>query len=270
MARYDTPTVLVLLDATLADKAGLPRDVSILIPTGAQLFVTTSQNPDGSLAAEVSSKSTDLGDGFTRVTFAVSQPTFRVEYYHDLVRGMPDKTLDFVYKSISGIDQVTMEIQQPLKASNFAVTPATQITRTAPDGFNYFTLQFSNVAANQTISAQAKYTKTDTNPSVQPPAAPPPAPVTTPVPADSSTNLFVLAGIVSLGLAAIAGFFLWQQRSRNIETTTSRRSAKQFQRERRRARGTAETATVFCTQCGSSLGTDDNFCPKCGTKRRAR
>lgn len=266
---YDKPSVLVLLDGTLADKSGLPRDVSVLIPTGAELFVTTSENPDGSLAPEVSSKSIDLGDGYTRVTFTTTQPKFRVEYYHDILRGAPEKTLDYIYKSIGGVDQVTLEIQQPLQASNFAVTPATQTTRTAADGFKYSTLQFSNIAAGQTISAQAKYTKTDPNPSVQPQTAPPPAPATAPVTAtDSSTNLFVLAGLVSLGLAAIVGFFLWQQRSREIETTAPQRTAKQFQRERRRARGNS-SASVFCTQCGHSLGADDNFCPKCGTKRRA-
>lgn len=264
---YDQPSVLVLLDGTLADKAGLPRDVSILIPTGAQLFVTTSANPDGSLAPEVQAKSTDLGDGYTRVTFAVSQPDFRVEYYHNLLRGAPDKTLDFVYKSISGVEQVTMEIQQPLKASNFGVTPTTTDTRTATDGFKYSILRFSNVAANQTLNAQAKYTKADPNPSIQ--APPPPAPVTTPAPAsDSTSTIFVLVGVVILGLAGVVGFFLWQQRAHETETVASRKSAKQFQRERRRARGTEKFASVFCTQCGNALSDDDNFCPKCGAKRR--
>lgn len=267
---YDRPDVLVLLDGTLADQSGLPRDVSILIPTGAELFVTTSANPDGSLAPEVSSKSTDLGDGFTRVTFPVSQPKFRVEYYHNLLRGAPDKTLDFVYKSISGVDQVTLEIQQPLRATNFAVTPATQTSRTASDGFKYFVLQFSNIAANQTIGAQAKYTKADNKPSVQPPTTqPPPVPVAASAPAsDSTSTIFVLVGVVIVGLAGVIGFFLWQQRTREAETIAPRKSAKQFQRERRRTRGTEKSATVFCTQCGNSLSADDNFCPKCGAKRR--
>lgn len=266
---YDQPSILVLLDGTLADQSGLPRDVSILIPTGAELFVTTSANPDGSLAPEVSSKSTDLGDGFTRVTFTVSQPKFRVEYYHNLLRGAPDKTFDFVYKAMSGVDQVTLEIQQPLRATNFAVTPATQTSRTASDGFKYFILQFSNIAANQTISAQAKYTKADNNPSVQPQTSQPPAPVTTSAPvADSTSTIFVLVGVVIVGLAGVIGFFLWQQRARESETSAPRKSAKQFQRERRRARGTEKSASVFCTQCGNPLNADDNFCPKCGAKRR--
>lgn len=265
---YDKPAVLVLLDGTLADKTGLPRNVSILIPSNAELFVTTSENPDGSLAPEVSSQSTNLGDGYTRVTFTTTQPKFRVEYYHDLLRGAPDKTFDFVYKSISGVDQVTLEIQQPLQASNFVITPATQTTRTAPDGFKYFVLQFSNLAAGQTISAQAQYTKTDPHPSVRPQAAPPPAPVATSAPASDATSaIFVLMGVVSVGLAGVIGFFLWQQRSREIETTAPRKSAKHFQRERRRARG-MPSASVFCTQCGNPLSADDNFCPKCGAKRR--
>jgi LPXTG-motif cell wall-anchored protein len=262
---YDTPTVLVLLDGTLADSANLPREISVLIPAGAQLTVTTWANADGSLAAEQPNKTTDLGDGFVRVTFTTSQPNLHVEYYHDLLRGSPDKTMDFAYKSASLVDLLTLEIQQPLKAANFGVTPATLNTRVGTDGFKYFTYSFSNVTAGQTVSAQAKYNKTDPNPSVQAAPAQIPAPVVAPTTGSSNNNLILLAGLVTLGLAGILGFLFWQQRSRDEDTEPAKMPARQFQRNRKRARQTAE---VFCTQCGSPIGVDDNFCPKCGAKRR--
>jgi len=255
---YDKPSVLVLLDGVLADASNLPRPISVLIPADARLYVTTWENPNGSLAPEQPAQQTRQDDGFTRVTFTTAQPRFRVEYYHDAVRGAPDKTIDFAYKSIGALDAATIEIQQPLKASNFAVTPATQTTRTDPDGFKYFVQTFANIAAGQTISAQIKYTKTDPNPSMPAPAAP------LPVAANESNNWFLLIALVALGLAILLGFFLLQQRA-----LATRPAAPTGSRNRKRGKPRAGAASVFCTQCGRALGADENFCPKCGAKRRA-
>jgi hypothetical protein len=269
---YDTPTVLVLLDGVLADKTNLPREVSVLVPSTAKLTVTTWQNADGSLAPEQSNKTVDAGGGYTRVTFTTSQPQYRIEYYDDLLKGAPDKTMDFAYKAAVPADQVTLEIQQPLKATNFVLTPPTSNTRNdVTDGFKYFTYQFANVTAGQLISAQAKYTKADSNPSVQPvPTALPSTTASSTAAPSSNDSLMLLVGLVALGLVAVLGLFLYQQRSRQAERVgETKMSPRQFQRNRRRARGMDDSASVFCTQCGNTLGPDDNFCPKCGAKRRA-
>ena len=260
---FDKPTVLVILDGVLADPSNLPRQISVLIPANAQLTVATWANPDSSFAPEQPAQQTKQDDGYTRVTFTLAQPTFRVEYYHDLLRGAPDKTLDFAFKSIGAIDAVSLEIQQPLKATNFTVTPTTPNTRTDTDGFKYFSYVFSNIAAGQTITAQAKYTKTDPNPSVQ--SAPQPTPALVPIAApttNDSNTLFLLIALVALGVTAILGFFLLQQRARDRRPVANVGSNKR--------RGGASTATVFCTQCGRTLGPEDNFCPKCGAKQRAQ
>ncbi len=274
---YDRPNVLVLLDGTLADKANLPREISVSVPKNAQVFVTTWQNPDGSLAPEQPNKETDTGDGFKRVAFTISQPSFRVEYYDDLLTGTPDRALSFAFKAASQVDQVTLEIQQPLKATNLTVSPPAQTTRNDSDGFKYFTSQFGALAVGQTLAAQAKYTKSDPNPSINAAAAPSAnAPVTTPAATDS-TNLLVLVAIVSLGIAAVLGFMFYQQRATAIAATqTARRmSPKQYRRAKQRAKRSADAtsdasdASAFCTQCGRGMADDDQFCPKCGTPRRA-
>jgi len=271
---YDTPTVLVMLDGTFADKTNLPRSVSVLIPSSANLTVTTWENTDGTMAPEQANQSADAGDGFNRVTFTVTQPNYHVEYYHDLLKGSPDKTMDFTYKSSAPVDQVSLEVQQPLKATNFVLTPTTSTTHTDSGGFKYYSYQFNNVATNQVITTQAKYTKTDLSPSFQPtpalPAASAPAPAPSTVAAPSSNdNLFLLAGLVTLGLIVILGFFIFQQRSRATEQVTApKMSPRQFQQQRRHAKALAG-ATIFCTKCGNPLGADDNFCSKCGAPRRA-
>jgi len=263
---YDQPTVLVLLDGTLADTTNLPREISVLIPSSASLLVTTFENADGSLAPEQPSKSTALGDGFSRVTYSISTPNFHVEYYADLVRGAPDKSMDFVYKAQSPTDKVTLEFQQPLKATNFSVNPPTQTTRNGTDGFKYFVQELAALTAGQTITAQVKYTKTDPNPSVlptQPAITPVPAPI---APASPWNNVFILVAVVLLGLVAVVGFFVLQQRSR--EPAPARAAPRN--RTRRSAERAAQSNQVaaFCTQCGHGMVADDLFCPRCGTKRR--
>ena len=262
---YDQPSVLVILDGKLADTGNLPREISVAIPSSASLLVTTFENTDGSLAAEQPSKSADLGGGFTRVTYTVKTANFHVEYYDNLLRGSPDKTIDFVFKAAAPIDQVTLDFQQPLKATNYSVTPSAQRNRTE-NGFNYFTSDFPNVTAGQTLTAQVKYTKTDPNPSFLPTTAPVsvPPPSATAAPSSIWNNIFIIVGLVVLGLAAVLGFRILQQRSR----PASRGMVSASNPSRRKARRESGGA-VFCTQCGRDLDPEDNFCPKCGAKRRA-
>ena len=262
---HDQPTVLVLIDGTLADTANLPRQVAVLIPSSAKLQVATFANPDGTFAVEQPSQSTDQGDGYTRVTFTTNTAEYHVEYYDDLLRGSPDKTMDFVYQAAAPADKVTLQVQQPLKATNFSTSPPASTTRNGGDGFTYYDLQFPALAAGQTISAQVKYTKTDPNPSV---ITAPPAASTTPAPAATPagpwSNAFYVAALVLLGLVAVVGFFLWQ-RSREPAVAPARSRS----RSRRSVERTSSTTTAaFCTQCGHGLSADDLFCPRCGTKRR--
>lgn len=256
---FDQPTVLVLYDGVLADTSNLPRAISVLIPADAQLFVTTWYNPDGTLAPEQPAQQTKQDDGYTRVTFIVTQPKFRVEYYHDALRGKPDKTFDFAFKSLGAVDALTLEIQEPLRATNFAVTPAPSSSRTDQDGFKYWVQNYTNLAAGQVITAQVKYTKTDPHPSVIVPAIASPVPTQSPAASESSNWLLILV-LVAMGMAVLVGVFVWQQRAR-VAPHASASRGKVSRRDKRRAR-------VFCPQCGHALSTTDNFCPQCGTRRR--
>ncbi len=264
---YDTPTVLVILEGKFADTSTSSRQVSVLIPSKAKLHVATYANADGTLAKEQPSQSSDLGDGYARVTFSVPAANFWLEYYDDALRGNPDKTLDFSLKAPAPADQATLEIQQPLKATNFTITPSTPNTR-SEDGFTYYDSTFSNVTTGQIISAQIKYTRTDPNPSVLPAPAPASVPSTTPATTTSSTwsSGFLIVAIVVLGLTAVLGFFmLQQQRSRRLAPIAP--NNRNGRRVGSPSRGVA-LGGVFCTQCGRALGRDDNFCPKCGAKRK--
>jgi hypothetical protein len=262
---YDQPAVLVLIDGTLADSTNLPRQVSVLIPATAKLQVTTWTNADGTFAAEQPSQSSDAGNGYTRVTFSTNAPQYHVEYYDDLLRGSPDKSMTFAYKAAASADQVTVIVQQPLQATNFATEPAAKSTRNSTDGFKYSDLQFPALTSDQTITAQVKYSKSDPNPSILP-VSPTPAPaIATPAPASPWNNVFILAALVAVGLVAVIGVFLFQ---RSREPVPARAAVRNRPRRNGERGGAANNVTAFCTQCGHGLASADVFCPKCGTKRR--
>jgi len=262
---YDQPAVLVLIDGTLADPANLPRQVAVLIPSAAKLSVTTWTNADGSYAPEQPFQSNNLGDGYSRVTFTTNTGQYHVEYYDDLIRGSPDKSMAFVYKAAAPADQVTVSVQQPYKATNFSVDPAPKSTHSDADGFNYSDLQFPALAADQSITAKVKYTKSDPNPSISPASSTSAPAVAAATPASPWNNIFILTALVLVGLAAVIGFFLFRRSREPVPARVSARSRSRHNTERG---GVAANVSAFCTQCGHGLASADVFCPKCGTKRR--
>ncbi len=268
---YDQPSVLVMVDGTLADSSNLPREITVTVPSSATLVVTTYENSDGSYAPEQPNKSTSASDGYLQVTYTVKSAKYHVEYYDNILKGAPDKTLDFSYKTATPADQVTLEFQQPAKATNFTMSPTASGTRNE-SGFNYYSTQLSNVTAGQVVSAQVKYTKSDPNPSVSNTPASSTAPASAPAPAAASnsfSNIYLIAALVVLGLLAVLGFFMLQQRSREGAMVFASGS-KGGRSAGARAKGVRRTSgSVFCTQCGHALGGTDNFCPKCGARRRA-
>ncbi len=280
---YDQPSVYVQIDGEVAAKDKFPRDVSILIPTGAQLNATAYVGTDGNLLVTDTPKSKDLGDGFTQITFPVPAPKFRVEYYYNPLTGSPDKTMTFVYKGVQPADNVLLEVQQPLKATNFKTEPEAVVKTKDPDGFVLHQFNYATLEADKPVSIKVSYTKTDPNPSITPQPVQNPAPASTlnaPAAGGGNTAQFIGAALVALALALAAlGGFYWWSRNRQEPAMASASAASPRRRSRRSGGGSSGSGSNsgssrtagsggFCPQCGRSLSVADNFCPKCGTPRR--
>jgi hypothetical protein len=260
---YDQPTVLVMLDGVLADGTNLPREITVNIPSGATQLVTTFANSDGTFAPEQPSQATDLSGGYRQIRYTVSSAKYHVEYYDNLLRGSPEKAMDFSYQASAPIDLVTLAIQQPLKATNFAVTPTAEISRD-DNGFNIYTRQFSNLIQGQVLTAQVTYTKSDSIPSVVATAVPAALPVSAPsgVPGGWSLAYAVIAAAL-LVIVGVVGWNIFQRGGRiPVRASAGGKGATVV----RPKRGGEDVQ--FCTQCGRELRPDDSFCPKCGAKRR--
>lgn len=277
---FDDPRVLVQYDGELDAQDKYPREISFFVPQDASLHATAYADESQTLFNTNPPTITDAGNGFKRVTFQLPKRHFHLEYYQDALKGAPHKTFDFVYKAAQPTAEVRLEIQQPLKAENFATVPATAFQIEGMHGFKYYIFNYANVSAGQDLRVKVSYTKTDPKPSVQNVTSPQTAPLETAEVSERTdpNQLIWLGGLgiaLGFGLLAVGYWFAHrsQSRSRGLARTTRHVSI--------RARDLATASDVdatsprgerspggYCRQCGHPLRIGDNFCPKCGTQRK--
>ncbi len=264
---FDDPRVLVQYDGTLAAQDGYPREVSFLIPATAQLTATAYQDEQKQYLNTDPATVTDAGNNWKRVSFKTPKPNFHLEYYNDAIKGAPDKTLDFAYSALLPADNVQVQIQQPLKSENFKTTPAAALISEGMHGFKYHIFNYPGIAANQDLKLEIAYTKTDPKPSMQnvvpPETSNQTAPQTAPDDAGAPMNAQQLYLLVGAGIALALGLLaLWMWYTRRQPRLAYAGNASGGSGKR------AERTTGFCSQCGNGLHAGDNFCPKCGAKRK--
>lgn len=261
---FDDPRVLVQYDGELVGTSGTPREVAFYIPATAQLIATAYQDETKQFLNSDPPTVTDAGNGLKRVSFIVPKSHFHLEYYDDAIKGAPDKQLDFVYTALLPADSVQIQVQQPLKADNFAIVPAAALISEGMHDFKYYIFNYAGIPADSALKLQINYVKSDPNPSIQNVVAPETAPQTNPVdtavaPNPQQVYLLVGAGIAfALGLL---GLWMWYTR-RQPHLAFAGAGANSGAGKR------AERFNAFCSQCGNGLRAADNFCPKCGAKRK--
>lgn len=261
---FDDPRVLVQFDGNLAAQNDYPRQVEFYIPATAALTATAYRDEQQQYLNTDPATITDAENGLKRVTFTVPKPNFHLEYYDDAIQGTPDKTLNFVYTPLAPADSVQIQLQQPLKAEEFKVEPAASLVSEGMHGFKYHIFNYPGVALGQPLNLQVSYVKTDPNPSIQNVVPPETAPETTTTDAAAPTNpqqLYLLIGAgVALALGLL-GLYLWYSR-RQPRLAFAGASGGSGSGKK------ADHGAGFCGQCGSALRAGDNFCPKCGAKKR--
>lgn len=264
---YDDPRVLVIYQGEFADKTGFPREVSFFVPADADILATAyyPETGDGNPMNTDAWTTETVTGGFARVTFKLPTSRFHMEFYYNPLPASSEKAFEYVYRAAQATAKVRLEIQQPLKAENFATDPPAASTASGNHGFKNHLFDFPAVAADQTVRVKVLYTKTDPKPSVDNVASSLPASANAPAGAnqanDPTAMLPYVIGAVALALAALA-FFAWQNQRQSFVRAPARAAA------RRKARRGAAEAAVYCTQCGNALDEDDNFCSVCGAKRR--
>ena len=272
MPEFDDPRVLVVVQGRLdVPSEDFPQPVTFRVPRGAQINqMATMDMATGATTPRSYDAQPDPNDSrWSLVTYTLDNAHFFFEYYYDPLVGETDKQFTFSYSSPQAIEDLALEVQQPLAATNFAMDPPATVAR-ADDkaGFTYHQLNGGSLEAGGEMVVKVSYTKTDPEPSLTrdevmvmmgetPPEMATPAEPSRA--SGSSTWILLLGGM----LLVAAGGFIWYRRRPDTTSMAARdlESARDSM-----APEAPESPAEFCTQCGAALKADARFCHVCGAK----
>jgi hypothetical protein len=247
---YDRASVLFLLTGSLPANTKLPATVTLPFPDKAQLnAIARIDTRDGNMKDDILS-SPAPGE----ISFITPNLRFRLEYYLPYAVNNLQRSFDFVWLADITVDNLQLNIQQPLSASSFTTEPVAVNIVTRADGFVYHTYPTRTVRSGQQLAVNVTYEMTSAKLSAESPPPQYPDEQTTGSsagsPVDSGINwAFVIGGLIIF--AALA----WQIASRR-PLGRNRKSSE--------AKVEFQSQTNFCQNCGEPVDENNKFCGECG------
>ncbi len=283
---YDRPQqVLVLFRGKVADDVPLPAQVSFTLPATVQALsaVAYLDEAQGTLLNIPEYDFVDSADGKV-LSFATPSRQFQFEYYSSELLSINGSVRDisFSFTPSTDVANLTLELQQPTTAQAFTSDPPPSTTTIGQDGLTYALYQIGDVAAGDSYSLRASYTRSTDNPSagISVPSSPEQAPVEIGGGGlrDNLGPILIAAGV--LLLIGAFGYWFWSQRAVVVPEQAPRQTAPRSRRRtssRNRQPGSPRTArrpasgdspALYCHRCGTKLRDDARFCHACGAERR--
>jgi len=261
---YDRPSVLVIYRIVLADQVSLPTRLSLRIPASAgepnavaEIDVAAGGLVNVAYARQVS------GDWAT-LDFTVRSPEIQVEYYDPaLDRQDVSRHFEYLWPGDYTIQALSIEIQQPLGASNLRISPSLGAGTPGQDGLTYYLAEIGSVNAGQAFKISLDYDKVSNDLSVIGPevSIQPSAQIPETVPVEWSKYLPWVLVILAAAVLIGGGVWYWVSGRQKPALKKAR------QRSRKASTGTSEAA-IYCHQCGKRAASEDVFCRSCGTRLR--
>jgi hypothetical protein len=265
---YDDPGLLVIFSGQFAEGTKFPLQATFPVPAGARNIQATYQDTSGSLI----NKPFEVKDG--TLTYELPSKGFHLEYYVDRAPSGEERDIPYDFVAPYAISALTVDVQQPARATGFALSPAGASSQAGTDGLTYYTLNRAKLAAGEKLPLDIKYSKADTGLSAPFPAA------TAPAAASSANPLPYL--LIGLGLALLAGVLIYWFARRRGGAASAPASVAPVGKPRPATAGRVPAAArlapraqneagpvSFCTNCGHPLKAEDRFCSQCGAARRS-
>ncbi|MBI2858450.1 MAG: zinc ribbon domain-containing protein [Chloroflexi bacterium] len=278
---YDDPRILVIVQGEFNNGSSFPKPVKFPIQVGSEINQVCALKQPGDEHLCQLYDTVPEGDALA-VSYTLPIPTYFLEYYWDGVKGQPDKSFNYKYVAPYAVDKLELEVQQPLKATDFKLTPAYLSSSTDAQGMKYYRYLFNNVSAGQELVIDGSYAKADNKPSV----------AKRQVNTSSGGPNYALVGI---GAAAVAVFFIGfiamkrrpaparaqvrraarvdaQRKAEmpRLQKQEPKKQARPVQQKVQPAAAPPRTAggSVFCSKCGARLEAGDAFCSGCGQRTK--
>jgi predicted nucleic acid-binding Zn ribbon protein len=245
---YDDPRLLVMIEGK-ATGTSFPATIRFLVPQSAEMYSAGAKDSNGTYSGGPPNRQASEIDGWDEISYQLQYETFRVEYYYPAITGQPDKQISFDYHWLYPVADLRVVVQQPLKATNFSVTPAG--VPGSEDQFNVMSYTYTNLGAGETSHYDIKYTKADSVPSMS-----------TGAKSSAWWIWIVVVGVVLLGGILVISMGR-SNRGRARPAPQSKRAPSQANSKGAKKPGKGNR---FCNYCGKALDEGSNFCGECGKK----
>ncbi len=271
---HDSQSVLLIFRGLFPSDVKLPATVKIYIPKGARVSSTAAVGSNGQYQYNEAWNSHVVTPGeedYDVLTFTTTNPEFQAEIYYNTIGTEKVRDLDLKFKTAANINNLSVEIEKPVGATEFKAEPVSSDVQTV-DKYEYHNYSFSNIPAEREFSYKATYSKDNNTPSENSqPGQVNTTGGTTAAAGDSSRTNTIIAIVFILGVIATAIMVgVWR-----VRTASSGPSGKQYKSSQYASKPKAKAkskpkpkpkAQKFCSDCGESLEPGAKFCGSCGEK----
>lgn len=261
---YDQPAVLTVYGLALAPDTQLPADLTIHIPSDAQINAVAVLDTNNSLI-NAPYTSTVSGD-WTSLSITTDSLQLQIEFYTGLDKNGKARHIDFQWYGDYAVNQFNVNFLSPFGADNVQLSTSPTEVSPGQDNLTNYRVQESNMGAGSPFSLAIDYTRNTDDLSISSlpvQAASTPGP-DTPGRVSMTGVLPWMLGVLGVLLigAGVLGFVVWQ-RGGQKSSKKGRHKAGLVKSEEKDG-GEA----VYCHQCGKRAQSGDVFCRTCGTKLR--
>lgn len=280
---YDRADVLVVYHVKLNPSTPLPAQLTFQLPGYIQEMFAVAVERDGQLMNVPAEEMNLRHDGdYLFLTFSATETNIQFEYYDPVILTKDGAARQLAYKFYApyNLENVKFDLQQPVEAQDFVVTPTSSNTFTGANGLTYSAVQVGKLTAGDPFEITATYQRPTDALSVD--SLPASAPLSAPAPAQqpqlaeaASTPPYLGYGLIGAGVVLLlaTGGYWWMQnkKSKLAYAPAPRRQSrrKKFKKSRNDGSGSlAASGGGYCYNCGAAMRRDANFCHACGAQRR--
>ncbi|GAB4256484.1 MAG: hypothetical protein Kow00129_16980 [Thermoleophilia bacterium] len=277
---YDDPRVLVIMQGELTDDVELPVEISFPVPKGAEIGMACEVDPSGGHACKPY-RLEDKGDYQTLTYTVESQKKVFFEYYYEAFpAGTQERSFEFKFWPQFPVGNLALDIQEPLRSTDFVIDPALGQTSTDSNGFVYHVQTYPEPEVGEPLAFNISYSKPDQDPSVNASSqGGSGGPLADGQSFSNEGAVYTVAGAVVFAILLFAGYRTFRpagaaagrgggrgarRASRTNAKVASKAAASRSSHPDKAPARSGRSGGRFCTSCGTPVRTRDRFCSDCG------
>ena len=167
MPEYESYDVLVIYEGKFADKDAFPNQVTFTLPKGVtKLTDVCSLSPGGQHFCQLYNI-VNKGE-YNETSVKLPYADFFIDFKYspfNIKSGRFLRDFEYIIKLIYPIDTLEVSIQEPLRSTEFKLSPE-PMSKVNKKDLNYYNYTFKDIKGGQDVRFKIKYAKDDIMPSV--------------------------------------------------------------------------------------------------------